>query len=143
MTDPPVWWTAGPDDLVEVELPDDQRALMIRAFIEWGGPTRPTDALARAMGFASREEIHSEGKRIRATLAEGEPMSKRDWARALVATEFVFASYYYGAAGDWEAVTTWTDEQTLPVLRGLQRTLGGLRAPTRRMLEREADPLAT
>jgi hypothetical protein len=143
MTDVPVWWTAGPDDLVEVDLPEDQRTLIIRAFIEWGGPTRPTDAVARAMGFASREAIHSEGKRIRAALAEHEPMSKRDWARALVATEFVFASYYYGAAGDWEDVTPWTDEQTLLVLRALQRSLGGLRAPTRPMLDREEDPLAT
>ena len=143
MTDVPVWWTAGPDDLVEVDLPDDQRTLMIRALIEWGGPTRPTDALARAMGFASREALHSEKKRIRGALAEREPMSKRDWARALVATEFVFASSYYGAAGDWEAVTSWTDEQTLPVLRALQRTLGGLRAPSHRMRDREEDPLAT
>ena len=66
-------------------------------------------------------------------------MSKRDWARALVATEIGFASSYYGARTDWEIVTGWSDERTLSVLRNLQRTLAGLRAPPRRHSER--DPL--
>jgi hypothetical protein len=138
MTGRPNWSDIGPEDLVTVDLPGDQRGLLIEALTEWGGPTRPTDTLARAMGFADREAIHREGTRIRSALREHQPMTKRDRARALVATEFVFASYYYGAAGDWEVVTTWTDEQTLPVLRGLQRSLGGLRAPSRHGHEQDA-----
>jgi hypothetical protein len=88
---------------VTVELPEDQRELLIRALIQWGGPSRPTDTLARAMGFVNRDAIHAEGDRLRTALREKRPMSMRDWARVLVATEFVFASSYYGAAGDWEA----------------------------------------
>jgi hypothetical protein len=125
------WGDIRPEERVSVDLPDDQRELVIRALIEWGGPTRPTDRIARAMGFADREAIHREGDRLRAALTTREPMTKRDWARALVATEVVFASAYYGAAGDWEAVTGWSDGESLVVLRALQRTLAGLRAPSR------------
>jgi hypothetical protein len=138
----PTWWDIGPDELAAVPLPDEQRDLMVQALHQWGGPTRPTDTLARAMGFANREAIHREGRRIREALAERQPLTMRDWARALVATEFVFASSYYGAAGDWEAVTGWTDEQTLPVLRALQHTLGGLRAPSRHGSAEQKDPFA-
>jgi hypothetical protein len=140
MTDRPPWWDTEPDALVAVDLPDEQRQLMIQAAIEWGGPTRPTDALARAMGFRDSKAIHHELKRIRTALTDGHPLCKRDWARALVATEFVFASSYYGAAGDWEIVTGWSDQYTLDVLRGLQRSLGGLHAPPRR--DDRNDPFA-
>ena len=143
MSGKPIWWKASPDDHVSVELPEDQRTLLIYGLTQWGGPTRPTDALARAMGFANTEAIHCEGRRIRTALREHRSLTKRDWARALVATEIVFASSFFGAAGDWEAVTPWTDERTLRVLRGLQRTLGGLRAPPRSADDgREDDPLA-
>jgi hypothetical protein len=140
MSDQPTWWNIGADDVVTVDLPDEQRELMIRALLEWGGPSRPTDLIARAMGFASAEALHLEGARLRAALREGKPMSKRDWARALVATEIVFASSYYGAGCDWAIVTGWSDDRTLSMLRSLQRTLGGLRAPPLR--KREEDPLA-
>ena len=121
-----MWWDIGPDDVVAVDLPDEQRDLMITALLEWGGPARPTDTIARAMGFASAEAICREGERLRSALRRRQAMSKRDWARALVATEIVFASSYYGAAGDWEVITGWSDERTLPLLRNLQRSLRGL-----------------
>jgi len=136
------WWKIGPDDLRAVDLPDEQRSLLIGALIEWGGATRPTDTVARAMGFANRGSIHPEHERIRAALTKHEPMSKRDWARALVATEFVFASSYYGAAGDWANLTGWSDQHTLSVLRALQRSLGGLRAPSQFGDGSEQDALA-
>jgi len=136
------WGSLAPEDRVTVDLPHEQRYLMIRALMQWGGAARPTDTLARAMGFANDEAIHREGRRIWLALAEHEPMSKSDWARALVATEFVFASSYYGAALDWEAVTDWGDEQTLSLLRALQRSLVGLRAPFRLDEGLERDALA-
>ena len=138
----PVWWTAGADELVTVELPDDQRELLIQGLIQWGGPTRPTDAVARAMGFADSDAIHREGSRLRTALRDKRPLSVRDWARVVVAAEFVFASHYYGAGTDWEAVTGWTDEETLHLLRAVQRTFAGLRAPPRRGGLPRSDPLA-
>ncbi len=107
------------------------------------GRSDPADRRNRAryMGFADAEAIHREGDRLRSALRERRPMSKRDWARVLVATEVVFASAYYGAAWDWTAVTGWSDEQTLSVLRALQRTFVGLRAPSRHGRD-EQDALA-
>ena len=143
MSAKPIWWKASPSDRVAVDLPDEQRTLLIYGLTQWGGPTRATDALARAMGFSDRDAIYSEGRRIRTALQEQRSLTKRDWARALVATEIVFASSFFGAAGDWEAVTPWTDERTLSVLRGLQRNLAGLRSPPRSAADgREDDPLA-
>ncbi len=131
MTGRPIWCEISPDDIVAVDLPDQQRDLMIEGLSQWGGPTRPTDTIAVAMGFANAEAIKSEGERLRAALRERREMSMRDWARALVATEIVFASSYYGAGGDWNSVAGWSDEHTLRVLRSLQSTFGGLRAPPR------------
>lgn len=125
------WSEIDSEELVAVELPDDARELTIEALHQWGGPTRPTDALARAMGFVNRQALHTEGRRLRAALNEREPLSKRDWARVLVATEFVFASAYYGAAGDWADLSGWSDSESLRRLRALQRHLAGLRAPPR------------
>ena len=140
MTDQPSWWDIGPDDVVAVDLPDEQRELLIRGLREWGGPAYATDVLARAMGFISVEALYREGARVQAALREREAMSKRDWARALVATEICFASSYYGAGCDWAIVTGWSDEHTVSVLRDLQRNLAGLRAPPRH--RPELDPLA-
>ena len=131
VTGKPIWWEIGPDDIVAVDLPDEQRELMIKALSLWGGPTRPTDTIARAMGFANADAIEGDGERLRTALGERRGVSMRDWARALVATEIVYGSSYYGAGTDWDCVTGWSDEHTLPVLRSLQRSLGGLRAPPR------------
>ena len=139
MTGGPHWWQIGADDVVAIDLPDEQRELMIHGLWEWGGPSRATDTVARAMGFTSVEALYRDGARLRSALGERQPMSKRDWARALVATEIVFASSYYGAGTDWAIVTGWSDERTVSVLRDLQRTLAGLRAPPRR--DRGQDPL--
>ena len=82
------------------------------------------------MGFADIATLFTEGRRLRQELEAGTAMSKRDWERALVATEIVWASSFYGAAGDWEIVA-WDDQRTLRVLRQIQRKLAGLRFPPR------------
>jgi hypothetical protein len=114
---------AGPEDLVAVELPEDQRELLIQGLAQWGGPARPTDAGVRAIGFADRDALLREGAQIRAALAAREPLTAADWRRALAAAELVFASDVHGAGVDWEAVTGWTDAETIHVLRKVQRTL--------------------
>jgi hypothetical protein len=124
-------WEIRPDELVDPGLSTEERELLWQGLHQWGGPTRPTDAVARVIGFSSVDVMHAEKRPIIDRLKEGQPLVKRDWERALVATEIVFASYFYGAAGDWEIVTGWDDDRTLRVLRGIQRKLGGFRAPPR------------
>jgi hypothetical protein len=131
------WWELEPDTVVDPPLGDDERELLAEALHQWGGPTRPTDALARVIGFEDVETMHAEGRRIRQQLREGAALTKLDWQRALVALEFVWASNFYGAAGDWEIVAAgWSDERTLRTLRSIQRRLAGLRAPPRRVAPR-------
>lgn len=128
------WWDLEPDEVVNVPLAEEERELLAEALHQWGGPTRPTDAVARVIGFNDVETMHSEGRRIRQLLREGGSLTKLDWQRALVALEIVWASNFYGAANDWEGVTVgWPDERTLPTLRSIQRQLAGLRAPPRRL----------
>lgn len=43
--------------------------------------------------------------------------------------EIAWTSSYYGAGGEWDIVTSWSDEQTLQELRAIQRVLAGLRGP--------------
>lgn len=42
---------------------------------EWGGPSRCSDAMARAIGFESVENLFDQGPRLREHLKFGEPMS--------------------------------------------------------------------
>ena len=127
-----MWWKIGIDELVGVDLTDEERSLLWEGLHQWGGPARSSNDLAVAMGFADVEALHAEGRRIREALEAGAVMSKRDWQRALVATEIVWASSVYGAAGDWEIVAAgWDDQRTLRVLRQIQHKLAGLRSPPR------------
>jgi hypothetical protein len=124
-------WKIQPNEVVDVDRSVEERELLWQGLHQWGGPTRPTDAIARVIGFPSVEAMHVEKKPIMERLRDGQPLIKRDWDRVLVAVEIVFASSYYGAGGDWEAVSTWDDHRTLQVLRGIQRKLAGFRAPPR------------
>jgi hypothetical protein len=78
---------------VAVQLSDEERALLVRGLGEWGGPTRPTDALARAMGSETIAGLLADTKRVSVQLKAGEPMTAADWARALIATEIAFNSF--------------------------------------------------
>lgn len=60
---------------------------------------------------------------MRDALRDGRPLTAEDLRRALVATEMVFASDVHGAGTEGETVTGWTDEETVRVLRSMQRTL--------------------
>jgi hypothetical protein len=78
--------------------------------------------LAYALGYADRAMLHREMPRISDEIALRLPLNRRDWARALVALEVVWSSYYWGAAHDWQITTSSADERTLRALRELQRT---------------------
>ncbi|MEU8414714.1 hypothetical protein AB0C24_18170 [Amycolatopsis japonica] len=77
-----------------------------------------------AMGFRSVADLLEDGRRLRAALAASEPLSPQDWRRAMAATEIVFASEVFGSGLDWSITTGSSDEQTIKILRRLQRTIG-------------------
>jgi hypothetical protein len=85
-------WEIGPDEVIDPGLSVEERELLWQGLQQWGGPTRPTDAVARVMGFSNVDRMHEEMEPIRERLKAGQPLPKRDWERALVATEIVFAS---------------------------------------------------
>ncbi|MDP7707655.1 hypothetical protein QXK92_33910, partial [Mycobacterium sp. TY815] len=60
--------------------------------------------------------------RLKALLDRGQPLSRADWTRTLLATEVCFASSVLGAGLEWEAIAG-DDVFTLGVLRLLQRKL--------------------
>jgi hypothetical protein len=41
------------DELIDVQLTDEERWLLNRGLVEWGGPAACRDAMASAMGFSS------------------------------------------------------------------------------------------
>ena len=104
----------------------EERELLAHGLAHWGGPAHATDALARVMGFENVERLYRDGDGIAEQLRAGEALSVADLARALIATEFVFASDYYGAGWDWENVTGISDEVTIKRLREVQRKLIGV-----------------
>jgi hypothetical protein len=81
------------------------------------------------MGFWGLDEFHTERKRIEKAIAQGEPVSRFDWARALLATEIVFISNRFGSGHDWVHTTRFSDEETLQVLRPLQLKLSPVVGP--------------
>jgi len=103
--------------------------LLRRALGEWGGPGRASDDLARAMGFADVTTMDLELPELRRALREDAPLSARDWARTLVATEFVFVSDLYGSGTDWQTTTGRDDDETIYALRAIQRKLGRIVQP--------------
>lgn len=128
----PPWFEISDSEEVDVPLSGDERELLSQGLHQWGGPTRPTDAVAKVIGFGDVETLLRDGDRIRDLLRQRDALTRLDWSRALVAIEIVWASSYYGAAGDWESVNGWSDQRTLQTLRSIQRKLNGLRAAPRK-----------
>ena len=112
----------SPADVVAISLTSDEWSLLSRGLSEWGGPASPTDALARAMGFVNKEDLwRGEGRRLQEALDHGEPLALSQWRKALLATEIVFASDVMGSGVDWSTTTGLTDEETIKLLRVVQR----------------------
>jgi hypothetical protein len=118
---------------MDVELSEDEKRLLSEGLLQWGGPAKLTDQLAVAMGFQGVSDFFAQADRVRAVIESAEPLSALDATRALAATEIVFASDIFGAGVEWPTVTGLTDEETIHVLRRLQRKLvshyGSLRSP--------------
>lgn len=110
---------------MSIQLTEDERELLVAGVGQWGGPARPTNELAVALGFADVSDFYAETRRLAQALGERTDLSSGDAVRALVATEIVFASDVLGAGVEWETVTGLSDEETISILRRLQRKLVG------------------
>lgn len=123
-------WTKGdrgdPEQVVAVSLTAEERQLLAFGLLEWGGPACPTDEMARAIGFDDVTHLLAESNRIASDLRDGRPMSRRDWTRALLSTEVVFASDVIGSGVEWPTTTGLDDVATLRVLRSAQKLLVGV-----------------
>lgn len=110
----------GSGEPVQLNLTDDERAVLRAGLVEWGGPTRVTQELAVAMGFRDQADLFLEGDRIKGALEDREPLTPLDWARTVLATEIVFASNLVGSGRDWSITTGFGDVETLALLRAIQ-----------------------
>lgn len=114
---------SGTIDVMHADLTEGERRLLREGLAQWGGPARPTNELAVALGFADLSDFDDQRDRLSDSLAKGETLSSLDATRALAATEIVFASDVFGAGVEWSTVTGFTDAETIAVLRQLQRKL--------------------
>jgi len=114
--------TEGQEPLRNFDLSDEQRRLLRVGLNEWGGPSRCTEAMAKALGFVSVQDLFDNTSRITERIRRHEPLSETDWARALLATEVCFSSSL-GSTIDWEITTGFTDGDTIRLIRELQYVL--------------------
>jgi hypothetical protein len=117
---------ADPEEIVDVDLTDAERWVLDRGLVEWGGPAHCTEAMAKAMGFGNVANLYTEGDRIVRDLESRRPLTRRDWTRALLATEIVFISDVLGSGIEWPDTTGLDDVETLHELRGVQHKLSGV-----------------
>ncbi len=111
----------GEPELIAFDLDDDERYILRRGIVEWGGPAYPTEELAIAMGFSGVRDLLADGKRLHEAVEAGRPLSRTDWFRVVLATEIAFASDLVGSGRDWSITTGVSDEHSLRTLRGIQR----------------------
>ena len=78
------------------------------------------------MGFDDISALYIGAERIAGSLDAGDALTREGWARALIATEFAFASDFYGSGWDWSIAAGYDDETTIRPLRAVQRTLVGI-----------------
>lgn len=108
------------NSLLSMSLADDERYLLRMGLNEWGGPADCSDAMAVAMGFRSVQDLFTKSRRLIDMLDAHQPLSRRDWARIVIATEIVFASDLLGSGTDWQFTTGLADEETIKLLRSVQ-----------------------
>jgi hypothetical protein len=108
---------------VHVQLNAEERAVLRAGLLDWGGPARPTDALAVAMGFTDAAALPSEAWALWERIDRSSSLTADDWRRVLLAVEVVFVSDVVGSGLDWRFTSGFSDAETIGVVRGLQRKL--------------------
>ncbi|MFI7641700.1 hypothetical protein [Nonomuraea sp. NPDC049400] len=120
-----VWESSEVDQqrLVTVDLDDRERAFLRAALLDWGGPARPTQEFAVAMGFADAGQLASDTRSLWKRIDRESALSIDDWRRVLLAAEVVFVSDVVGSGLDWRFTSGFSDEESIAILRGLQRKM--------------------
>lgn len=108
------------DAPLRVDLDDDERLTLIIGLNDWGGPAHPTDAIATLLRYDGVSEMLHDLTRLKETIEGGGPLSRRDWTRALVATEIVFVSDVFGTGREWVVIQGTPDEYWIGLIRRLQ-----------------------
>jgi hypothetical protein len=108
---------------IHVQLTADERAVLRAGLLDWGGPARPTDAFATAMGFTDAAALPNEARALWQQIDRSSSLAAADWRRVLLAVEVVFVSDVVGSGLDWRFTTGFSDAETIGVVRGLQRKL--------------------
>ena len=108
-------------ETVDLPLSDAERGILKAGLAEWGGPAHCTEGFAVAMGFNSVADFLDQSHRLSAAVAAGEPMTRRDWTKTLLATELAFVSDFIGSGVEWETTTGFSDVDTIRLIRGIQR----------------------
>lgn len=116
-----VWGLCHPDGMpVEprksFDLDADERALLASGLMAWFGPLEVSESLAVALGFHGVEDMFVEGERIAREIGTGEPLTARDWSRALAAVGFAFVA----EADEWTSIRGGTDAYWIDLLRRVQ-----------------------
>jgi len=76
-----------PDELVQVELTLEERQMLSIGLNDWGGPAYGSEPLAQAMGFEDLDNLCEESQLVGSAIRDRQVPSRRDWTRAMVATE--------------------------------------------------------
>lgn len=113
----------GEDERVRVDLDSRERVLLRAALLDWGGPASPTDEIAAAIGFTDAANLASEAWTLWKEIEAENGLTVSNWRRALLAVEIVFASDAVGSGLDWASTSGISDEESITILRGLQRKL--------------------
>lgn len=111
------------DSLIPNPLDDDETHVLVRGLAEWWGPASCTEAMARAIGFAGRQDFLNRIKELRSRISSGGEIMASDWVRILFAFEIVFSSAVVGSGRNWQVTMGISDIETVIILRSIQRKI--------------------
>jgi hypothetical protein len=77
------------------------------------------------MGFNGVDDFLAQRDRLEQAIATGVPLTRLDWARSLLATEFAFISDIAGSGVEWSTTTGLSDADSIKLLRAIQRKAVG------------------
>lgn len=108
-------------DEIALDLTADEWDVLASGLREWGGPATLTEPWARAMGFDGVEHFWRKVDRLEQAIDDHRPLAADDWLRVIQATELAFISDAVGSGIEWSITTGLTDEETVSLLRSIQR----------------------